>query len=122
MEVPVHDHDLHSLSPHTTAAPHAAFPARVASTVSRDSSHTSRRKRSSSGRSSAEDVSASSDTEPDHDYQTDFTTPACSESHPDDMQPDDVEDFRDKEYPQLKGKTYLDHGGTTVRTQCFIGH
>jgi hypothetical protein len=35
------------------------------------------------------------------------------------MQPDDVEDFRDREYPQLKGKTYLDHGGTTV---CTSGH
>ena len=31
------------------------------------------------------------------------------------MLQDDVEDFRDREYPQLKGKTYLDHGGTTVR-------
>lgn len=63
--------------------------------------------------SSAEDVSTTS-SEHDRDYQTDFTTPASSESGPDDMQPDDVEDFRDREYPQLKGKTYLDHGGTTV--------
>lgn len=65
--------------------------------------------------SSAEDVSTTSDSI--HDYQTDFTTPAQSDSSssPDDMQPDDVEDFRDREYPQLKGKTYLDHGGTTVR-------
>lgn len=62
--------------------------------------------------SSAEDVSTTSDSE-HHDYQTDFTTP--DSSCPDDMQPDDVEDFRDREYPQLKGKTYLDHGGTTVR-------
>ena len=35
------------------------------------------------------------------------------------MQPDDVEDFRDREYPQLKGKTYLDHGGTTVRIKSW---
>lgn len=67
--------------------------------------------------SSAEDVSTTSDSDHGHDYQTDFTTPASSDSNstPDDMQPDDVEDFRDREYPQLKGKTYMDHGGTTVR-------
>ena len=64
--------------------------------------------------SSAEDVSTTSDSEHDHDYTTDLTTPASSESCTEDMQPDDVEDFRDREYPQLKGKTYLDHGGTTV--------
>ena len=29
---------------------------------------------------------------------------------------DRVEGFKDREYPQLKGKTYLDHGGTTVRS------
>lgn len=66
--------------------------------------------------SSAEDVSSMSDSENDREYQTDFTTPAGSDSHSaiDDSQPDDVESFRDREYPQLKGKTYLDHGGTTV--------
>lgn len=67
------------------------------------------------GNSSAEDVSTTSDSGGDErDYQTDFTTPESSESCAEDMQPDDVEDFRDREYPQLKGKTYLDHGGTTV--------
>jgi molybdenum cofactor sulfurtransferase len=67
----------------------------------------------------------------EHDYQTDFTTPAASESSPEDVEGDEVEDFRDREYPQLKGehatapidesltdtklgKVYLDHGGTTV--------
>lgn len=66
--------------------------------------------------SSAGDVSTTSDSDHEHGYQTDYTTPASSEinSGHDDMQPDDVEDFRDREYPQLKGKTYLDHGGTTV--------
>lgn len=63
--------------------------------------------------SSAEDISSTSDSEPDA-YQTDFTTPASSDAYPEDMQ-EEVEDFRDREYPQLKGKTYLDHGGTTVR-------
>lgn len=62
--------------------------------------------------SSAEDVSTTSRSEPDNDYQTDFTTVSNPGSL--DMQPDDVEDFREREYPQLKGKTYLDHGGTTV--------
>lgn len=65
--------------------------------------------------SSAEDVSTTSASGDERDYQTDFTTPESSESCAEDMQPDDVEDFRDREYPQLKGKTYLDHGGTTVR-------
>lgn len=64
--------------------------------------------------SSAEDVSLHSDFEDERAYATDFTTPTLSESAPEDMQPDEVEDFRDREYPQLKGKTYLDHGGTTV--------
>lgn len=75
-----------------------------------------------SAHSSAEDVSTTSDSE-QHDYQTDFTTPASSDSNsnPDDMQPDDVEDFRDREYPQLKGKTYLDHGGTTVCDHAHSG-
>lgn len=62
--------------------------------------------------SAAEDISSASDS--DQDYQTDFTTPAGSESNSEDMPPDDVEEFRDQEYPQLRGKTYLDHGGTTV--------
>lgn len=64
--------------------------------------------------SSAEDLSTTSDSEQEHGYQTDFTSAPSSESCAEDMQPDDVEEFRDREYPQLKGKTYLDHGGTTV--------
>jgi molybdenum cofactor sulfurtransferase len=75
--------------------------------------------------SSAEDVSTTSDSDRDHDYHTDFTTPATSDIYPEDMQPDDVEDFRDREYPQLKGKTYLDHGGTTVcqtLPTCLVMH
>lgn len=60
--------------------------------------------------SSADDVSSTSHSDQEHGYQTDFTTPSSAG----DMQPDEVEDFRDREYPQLKGKTYLDHGGTTV--------
>ena len=55
----------------------------------------------------------SSESEQEHGYQTDFTS-LQSEAAPEDMPPDDVEAFREREYPQLKGKTYLDHGGTTV--------
>lgn len=73
-----------------------------------------------SARSSAEDLSTTSDSEQEHGYQTDFTSPPSSDSSPEDMQPDDVEDFRDREYPQLKGKTYLDHGGTTVRIDGLV--
>lgn len=60
-----------------------------------------------------DDQSSISDPDPE-DYATDYTTPDASEM------PDDVEEFRDREYPQLKGKTYLDHGGTTVRIMCLV--
>jgi molybdenum cofactor sulfurtransferase len=65
--------------------------------------------------SSADDISTTSISEPDQDYSTDLTSPPSSESCADEMSSDEVEDFKDREYPQLKGKTYLDHGGTTVR-------
>ncbi|KAM0723908.1 hypothetical protein Q7P37_000898 [Cladosporium fusiforme] len=68
--------------------------------------------------SSAEDLSSTSVSEPDHDYNTDLTTPVSSDA--DDMQPDDVEDFREREYPMLKGKTYLDHGGTTLYAKSLV--
>jgi len=50
----------------------------------------------------------------DADYNTDLTSPPCSEANLDDIHNDEIETFRDQEYPQLKGKVYLDHGGTTV--------
>lgn len=64
--------------------------------------------------SSADDVSTASISEPDQNYNTEPTTPASSQSRMEDMSSEEVEDFKDREYPQLKGKTYLDHGGTTV--------
>ncbi|KXT15792.1 hypothetical protein AC579_6256 [Pseudocercospora musae] len=71
--------------------------------------------------SSAEDLSTTSDSGNERDdYHTDFTTPESSESCAEDMQPDDVDDFRDREYPQLKGKTYLDHGGTTLYAKSLV--
>lgn len=89
------------------------------SAVSNNSSALNGRRRSpkSTLPSAKEDESSASDSDLDHDYQTDFTTPAHSETHncPEDLQSGEVEDFREREYPQLKGKTYLDHGGTTVR-------
>ncbi|TKA77894.1 Molybdenum cofactor sulfurase [Friedmanniomyces simplex] len=60
-----------------------------------------------------DDQSSQSDLEPE-DYATDYTTPDASEM------PDDVEEFRDREYPQLKGKTYLDHGGTTLYAKSLV--
>ena len=90
------------------------------------SSHSSPRKtsiahfsKSRSAHSSAEDLSTTSDSEQEHGYQTDFTS-LPSDSSPEDLLSDDVEDFRDREYPQLKGKTYLDHGGTTVRETDWL--
>ena len=71
-----------------------------------------------SARSSAEDLSSTSDSEQEHGYQTDFTS-IPSDSSPEDMPMDEVEDFRDREYPQLKGKVYLDHGGATVGVYKF---
>lgn len=93
-------------------------PARIPSAKSSLHKHPSKTRipKPRSARSSAEDLSSTSDSEVEHGYQTDFTS-LPSDSSPEDMQPDDVEDFRDREYPQLKGKTYLDHGGTTVRIE-----
>ncbi|KAK1823879.1 hypothetical protein LTR12_001621 [Friedmanniomyces endolithicus] len=59
------------------------------------------------------DRSSESDLEAE-DYATDYTSPDASEM------PDDVEEFRDREYPQLKGKTYLDHGGTTLYAKSLV--
>ncbi|KAK0818342.1 hypothetical protein LTR75_002655 [Friedmanniomyces endolithicus] len=59
------------------------------------------------------DHSSDSDLEAE-DYATDYTSPDTSEM------PDDVEEFRDREYPQLKGKTYLDHGGTTLYAKSLV--
>lgn len=47
------------------------------------------------------DVSSISDVD-DPDYQTDFTSPASSQSGPDEGEIEEVEEFRDREYPQLK--------------------
>ena len=54
-----------------------------------------------------DDVSSISDVE-DHDYQTDYTTPAGSDSGPEGIESEMVEDFRDREYPQLKGIVFCD--------------
>lgn len=73
----------------------------------------------------ADDVSSASEDdeeeeEEEENYATDFTTPAPSDSGPEDVESEEVEDFREREYPQLKGKIYMDHGGTTVRLgQCW---
>jgi len=61
---------------------------------------------------SEDDMSSYSGYE-DYDYETDCTTPApsCSGEH---IENEEVESFREREYPQLAGKIYLDHGGSTV--------
>lgn len=65
---------------------------------------------------STDDISSISDFCTEHGYLTELTTPDSSDICAAERMcfPDDVEDFRDREYPQLKGKTYLDHAGTTV--------
>lgn len=65
-------------------------------------------------RSSADGVYVSI-SEPGSGCNTEPTTPASSQPREEVLPIDEVEDFKDREYPQLKGKTYLDHGGTTVR-------
>ncbi|CAD0109546.1 unnamed protein product [Aureobasidium uvarum] len=54
----------------------------------------------------------------DYDYETDCTTPApsCSGEH---YENEEVESFRAREYPQLAGKIYLDHGGSTSMVEDF---
>jgi len=50
-----------------------------------------------------DDVSSISDIE-DRDYQTDYTSPASSDSGPDEFEETgEIEEFRDREYPQLQG-------------------
>ncbi|KAK4968124.1 hypothetical protein LTR28_002169 [Elasticomyces elasticus] len=68
----------------------------------------------------ADDVSSESEPAEDHDYNTDFTTPPTSDSSLEECQGEEVEDFRDREYPQLKGKVYLDHGGTTLYAKSLV--
>lgn len=65
--------------------------------------------------SSVEDISSDPDSDQDHGYQTDFTSQP-SEACPDELHVEEMEEWRAREYPQLKGKTYLDHGGATVRS------
>ncbi|KAK3633777.1 hypothetical protein LTR22_019961 [Elasticomyces elasticus] len=60
-----------------------------------------------------DDQSSESDFEPEN-YATDYSTPNASEM------PDNVKEFRDREYPQLKGKTYMDHGGTTLYAKSLV--
>lgn len=62
---------------------------------------------------SQSDIVMSSSSGHDSPYETDCTTPATScfeETHDNEV----VESFRAREYPQLAGKIYLDHGGATV--------
>ena len=63
---------------------------------------------------SADDGSTASISEPDHGYTTEPTTPSTSASCVAE-DTDEAEGFKDREYPQRRGKTYLDQGGTTVR-------
>lgn len=50
----------------------------------------------------AEDVSSISDCDAE-EYQTPNTTPARSDAETEDKDFEEPEDFRDREYPQLKG-------------------
>ncbi len=113
MDIPSHILEAVNSAPEPVDLPIRASSAK---TSPRKVSSRPRLPKARSARSSVEGVSSiSSESEQEPGYQTDFTS-LPSDSSPEDMQPDDVEDFRDREYPQLKGKTYLDHGGTTVRT------
>jgi len=57
--------------------------------------------------------------EDDNDYGTDITTPPTSEMG-DDRDNEEVESFRDSEYPQMTQGVYLDHGGATVSLYIII--
>lgn len=111
MDIPAHVPDaVHAVAPNDPPS-HASLPKGItsssgASELSPSSSHFPRKSQAPSP-PPEEDVSSVSEDDPDG-YATDYTTPDTFEM------PDDVAEFRDQEYPQLKGKTYLDHGGTTV--------
>jgi len=57
-----------------------------------------------SSATSADGFSSPDASDDEDNYHTKFTTPATSESSPEDMECQEVEDFRDREYPQLKGQ------------------
>jgi len=57
--------------------------------------------------------------EDDNDYGTDITTPPTSELG-DDRDNEEVESFRDSEYPQMTQGVYLDHGGATVSLSSLM--
>ena len=78
-------------------------------------------------RSSLDDLSVlptDSDHDHDHGYQTDTTSPPPSDTHTDDppCAPSDypLHQFRQREYPQLDGRVYLDHAGTTLYSRSLI--
>ncbi|KAF2772366.1 PLP-dependent transferase [Teratosphaeria nubilosa] len=109
---------LAALSSHP---PLEAFPRRGSSiTSAQHSPNTARFPITKSAQSSLENLSSTSFDGNGLDYQTDETTPPSSDSYPDDVESDDVEDFRDREYPQLKGKVYLDHGGATLYSKSLV--
>ncbi|KAF2149434.1 PLP-dependent transferase [Myriangium duriaei CBS 260.36] len=67
------------------------------------------------------EASSSSDvSDDDHGYATDYTTPTASDLCPDERYMDEVEAFRDHEYPMMKGSTYLDTGGSMIHAASLI--
>jgi len=88
----------------------------------KDVPYRSRFPKSRSVHSSVENLSTTSDSEVDHGYQTDFTS-LPSDSSPEDVAMEEIDDFREREYPQLKDRVYMDHGGTTVshENECRVG-
>ncbi|EMC99937.1 hypothetical protein BAUCODRAFT_30361 [Baudoinia panamericana UAMH 10762] len=113
MDIPAHILDAVQISDTTDVSPPKRF--KSTSTSSRDSPRTDL----FPPEIRAQEQSSGSDSEPEYDYMTELTSPADSVSGVEDT-PDDVEAFRDREYPQLKGKTYLDHGGTTLYAKSLV--
>ncbi|TKX24812.1 molybdenum cofactor sulfurase [Elsinoe australis] len=104
----------------------------VSSTDNLPSTSAPRRSSQSSGRGRSHQrlnhdrlrqVSASSSTsseQDDNDYHTDFTTPAASDTGAEDTITGEVEEFRDREYPMLKGNVYLDTAGSALPTKSLL--
>ncbi|KAF2227486.1 pyridoxal phosphate-dependent transferase [Elsinoe ampelina] len=98
---------------------------RPTNTSARRSSQSSRRGRSnirsSDDRSRGISSPSTTSSEPEEvDYHTDFTTPAASETGPEDGCLEEVEAFREREWPMLKGNVYLDNAGTAIPTASLI--
>ncbi|PNS15067.1 Molybdenum cofactor sulfurase [Sphaceloma murrayae] len=124
MEYPSASAD-HDVSPVSSIEHLPSLSAKPSVTASHRASRSPRRGRPSHRQShdGARDVSSPSTTSshPEGlDYCTDITTPAASVTGAEDEVVDDIEMWRAREYPMIKGNVYLDNGGAAIPCKSFL--